>query len=246
MKITLQPVVLQWARQRARLTQAELAKKLTAKEEQVEAWERDGTLTYKRAEKLAEKTHIPFGYLFLTEPPEEKLPVADFRTVGGEGNGTPSPELLDVLYDAMRKQTWYRDYLIELREQRLEFVGSARIEQNPAEVAQTIRVDFGLDTTLRAEADTWQLALNLIFERLEDRGVFVLRSGVADGNPHRPLNVREFRGFALSDPYAPLIFINTRDSQAAQMFTVVHELVHLWLGLSGVSNLEERETPPFH
>lgn len=244
MKVTLQPAVLQWARRRAGLSAEDLGKKLATDEEQVGQWETDGVITYKRAEKLAEKTHTPFGYLFLPEPPEEKLPVADFRTLGSEEAGRPSPELLDVLYDAMGKQSWYRDYLIEIGEPRLEFVGSARIEQDPAELARIIRAAFGLDTTLRAESATWQMALSLMFERLEDHGVLVLRSGVADGNAHRPLRVEEFRGFALSDPYAPVVFINTRDSQAAQMFTVVHELAHLWLGISGVSNLEETDVPP--
>lgn len=243
MNVTLQPTVLQWARRRAGLTEEDLGRKLATDGGRVTQWELDGVITYKRAEKLAEKTHIPFGYLFLPQPPEEKLPVADFRTLGSEDAGNPSPELLDVLYDAMRKQSWYRDYLIESGERRLEYVGSARMEEAPPDLAQRIRGQFRLDSTLRAEASTWQEALSLMFEHLEDQGVLVLRSGVADGNGHRPLRVQEFRGFALSDPYAPVVFVNTRDSQAAQMFTLVHELVHLWLGLSGISNPEERQIP---
>lgn len=242
MNVTLQPKVLQWARLRAGLSETALGKKLgiTADPaDRVTQWERDGVITYKRAEKLAEKTHTPFGYLFLPEPPEEKLPVADYRTVGSsEGDSSPSPELLDVLFDAMRKQSWYRDYLIELGEPRREFVGAARIEDVPEELAARIRKVFHLGPELRTKAVNWEVALTHIFEALEEQGVLVLRSGVAEGNPHRPLLVQEFRGFALSDPYAPLVFINSRDSQAAQMFTVIHELVHLWLGLSGVSNPE--------
>lgn len=247
MNVTLQPKVLQWARHRAGLSEAVLGKRLgimADPADRVTQWERDGVITYKRAEKLAEKTHTPFGYLFLPEPPEEKLPVADYRTVGSSGaDEPPSPELLDVLFDAMRKQSWYRDYLIELSEPRLDFVGAARIEEDPKEVAGRIRETFRLGPTLRTEASNWEMALTMTFEALEEHGVLVLRSGVAEGNPHRPLQVGEFRGFALSDPYAPLIFINSRDSQAAQMFTVIHELVHLWLGLSGVSNPEPITQP---
>lgn len=247
MNVQLQPEVLQWARHRSGLDEAALGKKLgiTANPaDRVSQWERDGRITFKRAEKLAEKTHLPFGYLFLPEPPEEKLPVADFRTVGSTGEEhPPSPELLDVLYDAMRKQAWYRDYLIEAGEARIEFVGAARIEENPIKLAQRIRREFHLGTELRAEARNWETALTLLFEALEDQGVLVLRAGVANGNPYRPLAIGEFRGFALSDPYAPLIFINSKDSKAAQMFTVAHELVHLWLGLSGVSNPEPNQHP---
>jgi len=247
MKVTLQPKVLQWARRRAGLSETVLGKRLgiaAGPTERVIQWERDGVITYKRAVKLAEKTHTPFGYLFLPEPPEEKLPVTDYRTVGSSGaDEPPSPELLDVLFDAMRKQSWYRDYLIELGGQRLDFVGTARIEENPLELAGRIRKAFRLGPELRTDATGWEMALTLTFEAIEERGVLVLRSGVAGGNPHRPLSVREFRGFALSDPYAPLIFINSRDSQAAQIFTVIHELVHLWLGLSGVSNPEPVPQP---
>ncbi len=239
MKITLQPAILEWARERAGLSEIALAKKLTTKPEQVEKWEEDGNLTYKRAEKLAKVTHTPFGYFFLSKPPEEKLPVADFRTLGSEEKGRPSPELLDVLYDAMRKQDWYREHLLELGEDPAKFVGSATMKTEINELADAIRRQFKFNSLLRAAATNWEQALSLMFDHCEDQGVMVIRSGIADGNTHRPLSVEEFRGFALTDPYAPLVFINTKDSPAGQMFTLVHELVHLWLGLSGVSNLDQ-------
>ncbi len=239
MKVTVQPRVLEWARQRAALTEGELAKKLGAKEEQIEQWEDDGTLTYKRIEKLAKATRVPFGYLFLSEPPKEKLPVTDFRTVGSNGENEPSPELLDVIYDAMRKQNWYRDHLLEMEADPLPFIGSTTLKTSPLQLALKIRKKFRLATSLRSTAKNWEEALNFMFRHCEEEGVLVLRSGVASGNPHRPLEISEFRGFALSDPYAPLIFINSKDAPAAQMFTLIHELVHLWLGVSGVSNLEK-------
>jgi len=243
MRITLQPAVLKWARERAGLDAAALGKKLSTTAEKVNEWEAEGTLTYKRAAKLAEKTHIPFGYLFLDEPPIESLPIADFRTVGSEEPPKPSPELLDVLYDALSKQAWYRDYLIEMGEERLEYIGSIDIHQPTTETAHRISERFSFDSNARAKASDWKEALSLMFEQCEEHGVLVTRTGMAKGNPHRPLKVEEFRGFALSDPYAPLIFINSRDSHAAQMFTLVHELVHLWLGLSGVSNLVSTQAP---
>lgn len=248
MNVTLQPTVLQWARRRAGLSEADLGKKLgitTDPAERVAQWERDGLLTYKRAEKLAEKTHTPFGYLFLQAPPEERLPVADFRTVGSSGGEQPpSPELLDVLFDAMRKQSWYRDYLIEMGEPRREFIGQARIEDAPEELAARISDTFRLGPSLRTEATSWEYGTDTDLRGSGGPGsVGLPAQRAAEGNPHRPLRLTEFRGFALSDPYAPLVFINSRDSQAAQMFTVIHELAHLWLGLSGVSNPEPAPKP---
>lgn len=243
MNIHVQPEILHWARVRAGLDEATLAKKLGTKPDRVEEWEREGHLTWKKAEKLAHVTHIPFGYLFLAEPPVEALPVADYRTVRGERAGTPSPELLDVLYDAMRKQDWYREYLLELDADPLEYVGSITLKQSPENAAKRIRERFELNGEWRSETGSWEQTLTLLFHQCEEHGLMVLRSGVALGNPHRPLDVEEFRGFALTDAYAPLVFINSKDSGAAQMFTLVHELAHIWLGVSGVSNLEKSFAP---
>jgi Zn-dependent peptidase ImmA (M78 family) len=243
MKVTLVPRVLRWARERAGLSVRQLAEKIGAKPEQVRDWEETGALTFARAEKLARVTHTPFGYLYLEAPPEEKLPIPDFRTVAGKDLLRPSPDLLDVLSDALRRQDWFREYLIAYGEEPLSFVGSVKLEDSPEEVGGRIRRAIFLDTAARSSARTWEEALRSQIEAMEDSGVLVMRSGIVGNNTHRQLSVDEFRGFALSDTYAPLVFINSRDSKGAQMFTLARELVHIWLGLSGVSNLEATYAP---
>ena len=242
MKVTLVPEVLRWARDRASLSVRELAGKMRAKPEQVREWDKLASLSFARAEKLARVTHTPFGYLYLQAPPEETLPIPDFRTVAGKDFVRPVLDLLDVLSDALRRQDWFRDYLIVYGDEPLSFVGSVKVEDSPDAVAARIRHTIHLDTAERSSSRTWEEALRLQVEGMEESGVLVMRSGIV-GNTHRQLSVDEFRGFALSDPYAPLVFINSRDSKGAQMFTLAHELVHIWLGVSGVSNLEATYAP---
>ena len=237
MEIALQKQVLRWARERAGLSEGALAKKVGTKPERVLEWEQTGHLKFVQAQKLAKATYTPFGYLYLASPPEERLPIPDFRTVGGLGVQRPSPNLIDVLDDAMQRQDWFRDYLTTHGEQPLPYVGSLSVATPVAEAAARVRQVLAFDVAARAEARTWEEALTLQIEDIESAGILVMRSGIVRSNTHRPLAVEEFRGFALSDPYAPLIFLNGRDALAAQMFTLAHELVHVWAGVSGVSNL---------
>lgn len=250
MNVILQPSVLRWARERAGLDAAALAKKLGTKPERVAAWEQTGQVPYKTAEKLAEKTYTPIGYLFLDTPPEDTLPIPDFRTVGSAPLRRPSPNLLETIYRAQHRQNWFRDYLVEEGAEPLAWVGSLQTSENPAAAAAKVGALTGLNTATRQSAANWEDALRRMVEQIEESGVLVMRNGVVDNNVHRKLSVDEFRGFALADEYAPLVFVNGADSLGAQMFTLIHELIHIWLGQSGVSTLEDtfangRETEKF-
>lgn len=237
MNIRLQPTILLWARERSGLSVEALAKKLQVKPEKVVDWEEKGELSFKQAEKLALVTHIPFGYLYLLEPPQESLPIRDFRTLNNEEINRPSPNLLAILDQAQQIQSWFREELITRGQTPLPFVGSLSQNLMIDEAAERIRAHVGLN--VRQSGHNWEEALRLQIEQIENTGILIMRNGVVGNNTHRPLSVEEFRGFALSDDYAPLIFINGRDARAAQMFTLVHELVHIWVGISGVSNLDK-------
>lgn len=208
MKITLSTQCLQWARARARLSVPDLAAKMYVSEEKIQAWENSGEITLAQADKLADVTHTPIGYLFLPQPPEEKLPVKDFRTLASQNIARPSTELLDTINDALRRQDWYREYSEINGAQPLAFIGSMQVSDNIPGAVAHIRASVAWDGTLRAQAGTWEKALAQQIEAVEKAGILVMRNGVVGNNTHRPLNVSEFRGFALSDPLAPLIFIN--------------------------------------
>jgi Zn-dependent peptidase ImmA (M78 family)/DNA-binding XRE family transcriptional regulator len=244
MYLTLQSRLLSWARLRAGFEEEELARKMGVKRESVVAWEGSGRLRVTQVEKLAHVTHTPVGYLYLNEPPEERLPIPDFRTVDDAGVRRPSPDLLETVETMQRRQTWMREYLIEEGQDRLLFVGRARLEMPVEGIAQDMRTALGLGQGWAEQVSTWTEALTQLRQRIEGLGVLIVINGVVGNNTRRKLSPAEFRGFVLCDIHAPLIFINGSDAKSAQMFTLVHELAHVWLGADGVSNLADLQPGP--
>ena len=239
-RVPVQPELLRWARERAGSSVAALAGRFPKLKE----WERGEVHpTLKQLEAFAKATHTPVGFLFLAEPPVERVPIPDFRTVANVYVGHPSPDLLDTVYLCQQRQDWFRDFARSMHEPALEFVGSARLGDDIVEAAATMRHILGLDLEERRRLATWTDALRRFIEQADALGVLVMVSGVVGSNNSRGLDPQEFRGFALADPLAPLVFINGADTKAAQMFTLAHELAHLWLGQSAVSDAEARAAP---
>lgn len=234
-RVAVSPDLVRWARERADLGIADLAKKFP----KLESWERgEARPTFKQLEAFAQTTHVPIGYLFLPAPPEERIPIPDFRTIRDREALHPSPDLLETIYTMQRRQAWLREERIEGEAERLDFVGSARLTDDPAAVGREMRRMLGFDDGWASEVRTWQQAVLELRRVIEQLGVMAVINGVVGNNTHRPLDVAEFRGFTLSDPYAPLIFVNGADAKSVQMFTLAHELAHLWLGEEGLSGFE--------
>lgn len=236
--LALQPDVLRWARERAGLAVSEYAEKAKIKPEKVSQWELTGELTFGQMEALAQHTHTPIGHLFLKRPLKEKLSIPDFRTVGDHAVGDPSPDLLDTIQTMRRRQDWMRDELIEHGQEPLNFIGKFDVKDKPEDVATDMRKRLGLQSNWAKGIRTWLDALTELRRRVQDLGILIVFNGVVGNNNSRKLDPEEFRGFAVSDEYAPLVFINASDSKSAQMFTIAHELAHLWLGLDAVSGID--------
>lgn len=231
-RVAVKPTLLRWARNRAGLNVSDLERSFTRYSD----WESGkGQPTLRQLEQFATKTRAPLGYLFLEAPPIETLPIADFRTLQGEVSATPSPELLETVYAMQRRQEFARESLIDAGSEKLSFVNSATIQTSIQALAATIRTVLGLQPGWARQCTNWTQALRYLRDRIEAAGVLVMLNGVVGNNTHRPLSVEEFRGFVLIDQYVPLIFLNNADAKSAQMFTIVHELTHVWLGQGGVS-----------
>lgn len=225
--------VLEWAVERSQ-KRVQLEKQLPMLNKWLEG---ETKPTLRQLEDLARKTYVPLGVLFLPHPPTEELPIPDYRTLGDDAMAEPSRNLLDTIQMMVARQAWLREYLIEDGYAPKSFIGSAQITDDVKEVADRIRNTLGLRINWAESIRTWEDALRRIFQSAEEAGIMVVRNGVVGNSTKRTLDVMEFRGFVLVDEYAPLIFINGTDYKAAQMFTLAHELAHLWLGSSGVFNL---------
>jgi Zn-dependent peptidase ImmA (M78 family) len=241
----IQPDLLRWAIERSSLPVDAVAQGAHVKPEQVKSWQNGlGWPTFSQAQNLAHALHIPFGYLFLSTVPDEKLPIPDLRTIRNAAPEKLSTNFVDLLNSVLRKQQWYREFLQQEGYEPLDFVGRFNLSDDPNKVAKDISQTLGIDEKLRGDSSSWSEFLGKFIHRAESKRILVLRSGVVGSDNRRKLSVDEFRGFAISDQYAPLIFINVRDYKVAQIFTIAHELAHIWIGESGISNLVLKNTPP--
>lgn len=234
----INPTVLRWAMARADVGTEDLGKSFKKTPEMITAW-MDGAAapTFKQAQRLAKKLRVPFGYLFLEAPPPEELPLPDFRRPNAGARREPSLDLRDVISDVLRKQDWYRDFRLDREEGPLPFVGSFTLNSPAVDVAGDIKNNLRFEAEIRPESQASQF-LRAFVRQVEALGLLVMRNGIVRQATKRALDVEEFRGFSIADPIAPVIFINNADSNAAQAFTLAHELAHIWIGLGGISDAD--------
>ncbi|WHS50331.1 ImmA/IrrE family metallo-endopeptidase [Rothia sp. SD9660Na] len=227
-RVPVKPALISWALEQASVEPGDL--RLGDK---VVGW-LEGSLqpTLKQLQDFAKSTHVPFGYLMMSEPPVLEKPLPDFRRRDGRSSRY-SQELTDEIYAQQRKQVWFRDYALDQGLDVVDWVGSASLSDAPETVAMRLREQWNFYTASKAQS--YVESRKEVFTFLENQGVLVSVAGYF-GSTRRPFDTQEFSGFSLSDEYAPLIFVNGKESHAAQVFTMFHEVGHLVLGESGVSD----------
>lgn len=234
--VQVKPELLQWAVDRSGMDRDELAKAFGKLDEWLSG---DRDPTFRQLQDFARKTMTPFGMLLLPEPPVEKIGIPDFRTIRDAAVSRPSPNLLATIDETRRRQAFIRDIRIEDGFEPLPFVASQKPRGNIVSAAQTIRKRLGLVPEWAESLSTWEDALLHLRRAAENIGIMVFSNSVVGNNNHRPLDPEEFRGFVLVDDIAPTIFLNDGDSKSARMFTLAHELVHIWIGKDALVNLAD-------
>lgn len=228
------PSVLEWAIKRAGVSAESIHKK-------AEQWvSGKARPTFKQAVNIAKTLQIPFGYLWLKEPPKEQEIIPDLRTIGNGGLAQIPLELKTVVNDVKQKQEWFKEYAKTNGILKCEAIGRFKGSDDTQEIADDVTARLEIQDLVGSGCDKDRMLKNLI-EKIEKLGILVMRNSILRGNTKKKLNLDTFRGFAIFDEFAPLIFINTNDSKAGQIFTLMHEVAHLWIGQSGISDSDIRE-----
>ena len=226
---------MEWA-----LTYSSRGTAIAAKFPKLKKWlDKDESPTFRQLEKFSKATRVPFGYFFLDEPPAVTLSIPFFRTLKEKQAEPFSPELIDTVRIIEQRRDWLKEYLITKSSEALFFVGSNKRNNNFKIIASNIRRQLKLDENWAEKQPSWESALNYLMEKTEDAGINVIRNGIVGNNTHRKLDYKEFRGFVMVDEFASFVFINGTDYKSAQMFTLAHELAHIWLGSSAIFDLRQ-------
>jgi len=227
-KANITPNVLQWARESARMSEEVAAAKISVSVERLKEWEEGKDQpTIHQAQTLAKAYKRPFALFFLPDIPRDFQPLQDFRSTGSKLLTTSS---IFIIREIQQKQAWISDVNKENAEEKLPFVGRFSMNDNPVVVAHDLLKTLDIDPLNYQTANPIKEWINAA----EAKGIFVSRTSFI--NSHLKLDSEELQGFAISDPYAPFVFVNSDDWNAPQLFTLVHELAHIWIAETGISN----------
>lgn len=227
-KAFITPNVLKWARESARMSEATAAAKVSVSEDKLKEWEIGHSQpTIRQAQTLAKAYKRPFALFFLPDIPRDFQPLQDFRKKGSKELTTSS---VFIIREIQQKQAWISEVFAENDEIKLPFVGRFTIHDDPKIVAKDILNTLNLNPAnykTETPIKEWIAAA-------ETNGIFISRTSYI--HSRLKLDSEELQGFAISDSYAPFVFVNSEDWNAPQLFTLVHEIAHIWIAETGISN----------
>jgi Zn-dependent peptidase ImmA (M78 family)/DNA-binding XRE family transcriptional regulator len=227
-KAIITPEILKWARESARMSLETAAGKISVTSDRLKEWEEGiSQPTIKQAEVLAKAYRRPFALFFLPDIPRDFQPLQDYRRKNARELGTAS---IFIIREIQQKQAWIRDMYEDNKEKTLPFVGKFNLKSNTEKVALDILETLQIDPSHYTRVNP----IREWIEKAEANGIFISRTSFIHSK--LKLDSEELQGFTIADRYAPFVFINSEDWDAPQLFTLVHELAHIWIAASGISN----------
>lgn len=227
-KAYVTPNVLKWARESARMSLESAAAKISVSKERLKEWEEGlSQPTIRQAQTLAKSYKRPFALFFLPEIPTDFQPLQDFRSKNAKMLSTAS---IFIIREIQQKQAWISETNKENDEAKIPFVGKFSIKDNPVIVAEDILKTLGIDPSNYESSNP----IKEWIDKAEAKGIFISRTSFI--HSRLKLDSEELQGFAIADPYAPFVFINSEDWEAPQLFTLAHEIAHVWIAETGISN----------
>jgi Zn-dependent peptidase ImmA (M78 family) len=229
-KASVNPEILKWARTSARISLDKAAKTIskTCPPERIKEWEQPGTKdapSVSQLKKLARLYRRSFDIFNLPYIPKQYPALKDFR----KNKDELSTAVIFMMREVQEKQQWLRNYYLRVKTKKLEFVGKYNIKHDPAVVAKDIRKTLGINLK-----DNPDRPIKYWIEKAESKRIFIALS--SNFHTRLKLDSDDFKGFVIADTLAPFIFLNSDDWDQGQLFTLVHELAHIWIGVSGISN----------
>ncbi len=220
--------VFKWARESAKMAEEIAALKITVPVEKLREWEKgEGFPTIRQAQKLAKAYKRPFALFFLPDIPNDFQPLQDFRITGSKELSTSS---IFIIREIQQKQAWISEVNEENNENIVPFVGRFSLNDSPITVANDILNTLNINPL---NYKTNNPILEWI-DKAESNGIFISRTSFI--HSRLKLDSNEIQGFAIADNYAPFVFVNSDDWNAPQLFTLIHELAHIWISETGISN----------
>lgn len=239
----IKPEILTWARETAELSLGQASAKLNIRDsskasaiEKLAAYERGASIPSRSLLlRMANQYRRPLLTFYLERPPQIGDRGEDFRTLPERIESEQNVYVDALIRDIKARQRTIRETLIDEDEgEILSFVGSCNISMGNVRVSVVLGDILELDIANFRGQSSIEQSFSHLRNKVEEAGIFVLLIGNL-GSYHSNIDVTAFRGFAISDDIAPFIVINDRDAKAAWSFTLLHEMVHLLLGQTGIS-----------
>lgn len=232
----VKPVMLRWARSRAKVKLEDAAKAVGIPAERLQAWENDenpDVPTLGQLRTLAGKYHFPLAVFYLPEPPKDFAPLRDFRKLAHFDDEPISANLAYHIRSAYDRRELALELFQALDNTPQGFLPTATTRDNPETVGRAIREFLKVDGEEQKRAARQGKAFDFWRRRLEENDILVF---VISG-PHWSVELKEMRGFSIANRELPVLVVNGKDySQGGKAFTLIHELCHVLLGESAISN----------